>query len=558
MKKIILLAIFITFCLKVSAKRVIDSLLVELQQHTAVDIVRVQILNQLGFEYWIVDPNKSEEYGKEALSLATKLNVKGEMAYANRVVGVAHWVRGNYEIGLGYLYHSLQQYKSVKDPLGEANVTMNIGLIYADQLYHDKALSQYFEARKIFEKLQEEGRIATTNTKIGSIYANIKDFSKAEAYFNEALTIHQKNNFHYGIAEVNNRLGILFMQKKELDKGLAYLLLSVEAGKTIDDQHGIAGNYEKIGRLFWQKKDFVQTADYLSKGVQIAKKLGIKNTLKDLYFDFKDLKVSQGDFQKALYYFELYASMKDSLFNEEKALQFAKLETKIKTEKQEQEIKLLHQTNKFDRLLRWGLLISFLVLAIMAWLTINFQKLKIKKNKDLLEQKQITHEKERFLQQIEIENARLKSAELNQELAYKKKELTSYAINFVHKNELMEEFKQSIQQIKKDADPKVIQKLNGLQRLVNRNFNQDKDWEDFKLFFEQVNPDFFNNLRKAFPKLSSNDLKLCSLLRLNMNTKEMASILGISPDSVKTARYRLRKKINLQHEDNLMDFLLNF
>ena len=556
MKKIFLLAVFITLNLSLSAKKVIDSLLIELEQHLSPDLERVQLLNQLGFEYWIVDPHKSEEYGIEALNLATQLKSTAGTAYANRVIGVAHWVRGNYEMALGYLYHSLEQYKKVKDPLGEANVTMNIGLIYADQINYEKALSQYFEARKIFEKLNEESRIATTDTKIGTVYANLEDFEKAETYFNEALAIHQNNNFHYGIAEVNNRLGVLFMQKKELDRGLDYLKLSVEAGKKIDDQHGIAGNYEKIGRLYWQQKKFDKAEDYLNKGIVIAKMLGIKSTLKGLYFDLKDLKMSQGKYQEALEYFELYSMMKDSLFNEEKAVQFAKLQTKLETEKQKQEIKLLQQESKFDRLLRWGLIASFLVLAAIAWLTINLQKLKIKKNKALLEQKQVTHEQERSLQHIEIENARLKALELNQELAFKKKELTSYAINFVHKNELMEEFKQSIQNIKKTSNTKTAEKLNGLLRLVDRNFNQDKDWEDFKLFFEQVNPDFFNNLKNAFPQLSSNDLKLCSLLRLNMNTKEMASILGISPDSVKTARYRLRKKLNLPHEENLIDFLL--
>jgi len=87
--------------------------------------------------------------------------------------------------------------------------------------------------------------------------------------------------------------------------------------------------------------------------------------------------------------------------------------------------------------------------------------------------------------------------------------------------------------------------------------HQDKDWEDFKRRFEEVHQDFFRILKVICPKLSSNELKLCTLLKLNMNLKEAASIMGISPESVKTARYRLRKKLNLSREDNLIDFIIH-
>ena len=69
---------------------------------------------------------------------------------------------------------------------------------------------------------------------------------------------------------------------------------------------------------------------------------------------------------------------------------------------------------------------------------------------------------------------------------------------------------------------------------------------------------FFKDLKQAFPEVSNAELKLCALLRLNMNLKESAKILGIAVDSVKTARYRLRKKLGLKTEDNLVDFLIQF
>ena len=121
----------------------------------------------------------------------------------------------------------------------------------------------------------------------------------------------------------------------------------------------------------------------------------------------------------------------------------------------------------------------------------------------------------------------------------------------------MEELKDSIQQIKKGADSTTASQLNKLSRTVDNALDVDKDWEDFKLYFENVHKDFFRNLKQQYPDLGNSELKLCALLKLNLNMKETASIMGISPESVKTARYRLRKKLGLAKDDSLTDFVMS-
>ncbi|NOQ27210.1 MAG: response regulator [Bacteroidales bacterium] len=82
-------------------------------------------------------------------------------------------------------------------------------------------------------------------------------------------------------------------------------------------------------------------------------------------------------------------------------------------------------------------------------------------------------------------------------------------------------------------------------------------WEDFENHFKSVHPLFMENLINNFPKLSSGEIKLCALLRLNLNSKEIASILFQNPQSIDIARYRLRKKMDLNRDDNLNSFLLS-
>ena len=94
--------------------------------------------------------------------------------------------------------------------------------------------------------------------------------------------------------------------------------------------------------------------------------------------------------------------------------------------------------------------------------------------------------------------------------------------------------------------------------MIKLQHSREKDWDDFRYHFEQVYSSFFINLKSKFPNLSANDLKVAALTRLNLSIKETSNILGISPESTKTARYRLRKKLGLNSEDDLFDFLLSY
>ena len=155
----------------------------------------------------------------------------------------------------------------------------------------------------------------------------------------------------------------------------------------------------------------------------------------------------------------------------------------------------------------------------------------------------------------QLKLAKLKEQELLWEIEYKNKSLTTYALSMVQKNEMLEEVKESVELLLKKPD-NPAEHYKKLSRIIDFGFTLDKDWEDFRLYFEEVHTDFFSKLKERFPDLGAADLKLCALIKLNLNMKQAASILRISPDSVKVARYRLRKKFTLNGEDNLTAFIM--
>ena len=147
---------------------------------------------------------------------------------------------------------------------------------------------------------------------------------------------------------------------------------------------------------------------------------------------------------------------------------------------------------------------------------------------------------------------------MSNEVTAKNKEIASFTMSFLQKNQLMEELKEQINELKKTSDISTNKELSRINRIVDNTFKSDEERKTFQITFDQMHDGFFKDLKQAFPDVSNAELKLCALLRLNMNLKESAKILGIAVDSVKTARYRLRKKLGLKTEDNLVDFLIQF
>ncbi len=168
------------------------------------------------------------------------------------------------------------------------------------------------------------------------------------------------------------------------------------------------------------------------------------------------------------------------------------------------------------------------------------QKL-IEKNKRELELEQAQNEKEI----IRITNEQLRS-----DFKKKSKELAASAMSIVRKNELLTTIKKELNTMQDNN------RVRPVVNIIDKSLKQNDDWEFFKEAFNNADSEFLKNIKALHPILSPNDLKLCAYLRLNLSSKEIAPLLNISPRSVEIKRYRLRKKMNLPHEDNLVNYIL--
>ena len=153
--------------------------------------------------------------------------------------------------------------------------------------------------------------------------------------------------------------------------------------------------------------------------------------------------------------------------------------------------------------------------------------------------------------QNEKEIIELKNKQLKKDFRNKSNELAASTMSLIKKNELLSQVKD---QLSSSTDETISPKE--IIRIIDRNLDQKDDWELFKQAFNNADIEFLKKLENKHPNLSPNDIRLCAYLRLNLVTKEIAQLLNISPRSVEIKRYRLRKKLNLQHDENLVNYIL--
>jgi DNA-binding CsgD family transcriptional regulator len=169
------------------------------------------------------------------------------------------------------------------------------------------------------------------------------------------------------------------------------------------------------------------------------------------------------------------------------------------------------------------------------------------------------HEKERIKHEgKERELIRLKNEKLEAEVAYKSKELANSTMSIINKNEFLLDIREVISNQKIQLGTRFPEKyFNELIRKIDNNISSHDDWKIFDTNFEQAHEEFTKKLKMSYPELTPKDLRLCAFLRMNLSSKEIAPLLGISIRGVENHRYRLRCKMNLQHDENLIEIILN-
>ncbi len=607
----LLFAFFLSSNLFAQDVAMIDSLQNELKKDIA-DTAKVYILTQLDWEYRLTDKQKALEYANKALTLADKIDFTEGIGFSYMAIGNVYCYHHDYaqalesyhkalpifekinkrgrlaqlyhnyaltyqdfdpEKAIFYILKALDIYIKVKNIEGEGQVYNMLGLIYDDTKQLDKALENWKKSLQIAKKINNYESAAIVCSNMFSAYKGLYEKQNQKFYLDSALSILNqgyqivKNHtieYQTVLPAILSNLGDLHFMLGNNLKAIEYLQESITLATPIHYDDVLCESNGILGEIFVQQKKMDSAEHYLIKALEIAKKANVEilvNTYERLY----KFSIAKGDYKQAFDYQTLYIGAKDSLYNIQKTEAVNNLQMRYETEKKEQRINSLQKENTFRRRTNVALiLLSVFLIVILSLIYRNF-----KLNKKIFSQKEklLEEEKEKTLLQSKIEEKAKEDAllklqfqeqeqkRLQQEIDFKHRELTANMLQIEQKNELLTDLKSQLKNIENNNKDLNLNLKNTYQ-LIENSIEIDEDIEKFIKHFEQVHPDFFAKLQQASPaRLSQLDMKYCAYMRMQLNTKEIAQMLNIEPKSIRMARYRLKKKLNLSEETDLIGFI---
>ncbi|MEL7268595.1 MAG: tetratricopeptide repeat protein [Bacteroidota bacterium] len=423
---------------------------------------------------------------------------------------------------------------SPHDPKRKAICLGDIGRIEMLRGNYSEAVIPIKEALNILEKLDDDVWLATMLMELGNVYWYLEDYDSAIEKYKICLEIGKKRKRQDLIAFSLGNLGLISMSTERYDEAITYLQETIKMKKAkAASLNNLIIDYNNLGIAYFETGRYRKALENHSIAIKLADSIKALDLLRDGYSARSKVFENIGDLEKALSDQRSYQIINDSVFNTTKSAQIEELKTQYDTEKKEQqivlqekEITVLEQEAEISTLQKI-LLGGGLVLSLIGFYGI---RQKLKRNK-------------------------LEKEKLDAELAFKRKELTTHALHLAKKNEVLEGLKQKAQELKEHEQSKTG--YQQLIRTINFDLQDDNNWENFSRYFEEVHKDFNRNVKTKYPDVTSNELRLMALLKMNLSSKEIANILNISPEGIKKARYRLRKKLDITTEESLQDIVLN-
>ena len=478
-----------------------------------------------------------------------------------------------------------------------------LGFIFGSQSNWEESLKNYFKGYDLIKDRGNVSQAALLLTKIGDIYLAAGDKPNAEKYFLEALEKDQGKN-----AVVRLQIYVSYANLLTETRPDSAIAVCNEA-LALAQKQGIKNKdyniYFAMAGAYFTKGDYMRAILTMNRAIDNAKinnkplsqyNIGfaeiyngmnqrnqaehyylqaIEEAKKEnnLYMQYQAMNLLQNFYQKTgqndkqLDLFKKASVLKDSIYSTKQLLATKEMDYRYQTAKKEDAIASLTRANQLK---------TFLMIAsAIAIISVLLLLMNRRKQAGLREKYHQSREKtllqENFIarQQTEIEKEQKEKAFLREQLQQEEnlslqkeiestqRELATTTLYIQEKNKVLEQLQRQVNSILQKASGQHKTELVNISRSLKKQMSFENDWNKIKLHFEKVHPRFFEKLSSIAPTLTPNDLKNCAYIKMKLNHKEIANLTALDYNSVKMARYRIKKKLNLEKEEDLNSFIEN-
>lgn len=400
----------------------------------------------------------------------------------------------------------------------------DIGFMYYDFTNFTKAKEYLLESVKYRTPIEKD-MIDHYNT-VGLVYRELHEHDSAIFYFNKTIELAKefRDTVWTGIATGN--VAYIYYFQKKYDEALPMFLMDYEISRKYKDWGSLTSALTSISFIYIRQKKVKEAAETLSILDSVIGKIDKAPTLMSYYHAKAKFYSLTKDFAKAYQYLDSAWTHYGQFVRRNDAQGIMQAEQKVEVEKHLADIKLLETERDKQRLQRNTVIAGAILLVIIAFQFINRLRVRQKRNLEML--------------------------------ADARTQLKHYIESIREKNRLIEDFKLEIAKVNTvvpvwESHPEQEEIIHKLQHST---ILTDDDWDEFRHLFDKAHKGFFAKVKLSYPNFTNAEIRLLALTKLNLSRKEMAQMLGISPDSIKKTRQRIKRKLNLEEDETLDELVL--
>lgn len=493
-----------------------------------------------------------------------------------------------HETKISSIKKALNHAEQLKDSVKMAQQYVRLANFYKQLDLDSEALKNYHIAQAFY--IKKDSFYININNNIASIHHKLKKFDEAKQYLNESVRISTNISYQKGLATATALLGGVAEKQGHYNEALAYQYTSLDIFQSLNDSTGLAMTNENIGSIYEDLEQFDKAYNYFKKAYDFESsetsdlKINILNNLGDVnrkagrfkksleytqqalnlakatqnieqeesgLKDMARAHAEMGKYQEAYNYLSQQNALNDQAFKRRNADLVSAMGVLYRVKEKEAKLHLLNKENQINKTRQVAIIIASCAMFIVFIGWFIYMKKRKKQEQKILKYKQ-------QILQADLEIKIAQEAALKREIEAKISALTNYSLNMAHKNKMLSNVSKTLTNLKSRNADFVKSKIESLAKDIDFDLARGNEWTELMGYFGKIHPNFFEHLKSEVnTELSASELRLCMLLRLNLSSKEIASILHITPDSVRIARYRLRKKLPIDAKADLQGYLLN-
>ena len=428
-----------------------------------------------------------------ALELTTELGLTTIGANVLMTTARVHAMLGNLHRSLDGLLQALSIMEDHDDPeMLLPSILSNIGITYSEAGELEEAEIYWRRALDTAHGRGDREVERISRVYLGNLHCERNEPEAALVEFEQALAIARELDFQAAVVLILGAIGRVHQMRREYDTALAYRMASLEAARGNGDRKNEIEEMWAVGMIHAEMGESATAIAMLRQALDLSLETGTRVQECGIHRDLSAMYENAGDIEQAFAHYRRSAEVHEEVLGREQ-------------QKAIDNLRMRHQIESAEK---------------------------------------------------ETEIYRLRNEKLRMELEHKHTELTAMALHLVQKNEVLKRMKQEVVRMVDAATSNERPLLRKLVPMIQQSIGSEQDWTNFEQQFTEVHPAFVEQLLARAPDLSAAELRVASLLRIQMSTKDIASLMSVTTRAIEKHRLQLRKKLGLSAETNLITCLL--